>query len=95
MALTRRSIAALLDLVEAKIGDMDIDDREAARDLRILQHCRTVLQRLGAPPCPVPRRAAPYPLPPSPVRLPLPHNLGREAEIWRSIAARQPSAPRD
>jgi hypothetical protein len=95
MVLTRRSIAALLDLVEAKIDDMDIDDRESARDLRILQHCRTVLQRLGAPPCPVPHRAAPYPLPPGPVRSRPPRNLGREAEIWRSIAALHPSALQD
>ncbi|HLJ62636.1 MAG TPA: hypothetical protein VKT70_00930 [Stellaceae bacterium] len=37
----------LLDLVEIKISMMDIADREDARDLQILERCRTELATLA------------------------------------------------
>ena len=46
MAFTRRSIELLLNLVETKIGCMDSEEREAARDLKVLTHCRSVLREL-------------------------------------------------
>jgi hypothetical protein len=41
----------LLDLVEIKISYMDISDREDARDLQLLERCRSELAALdqGAP----------------------------------------------
>ena len=59
MAFTRRSIELLLDLVENKISFMDTDEREAARDLKVLMHCRSVLRELiGQPAAPVASLAA-------------------------------------
>lgn len=59
MAFTRRSIELLLDLVENKISFMDTEEREAARDLKVLTHCRGVLRELlRQPPMPIPSLAA-------------------------------------
>jgi hypothetical protein len=46
MSLSRNTIAMLLDLVEIKISYMDVADRDDARDLQILERCRTELQAL-------------------------------------------------
>jgi hypothetical protein len=46
MSLSKSTIAMLLDLVEIKISYMDIADREDARDLQILERCRTELKAL-------------------------------------------------
>ena len=46
MNLSKRSVEMLLDLVEIKLSYMDISDREDARDMEILERCRTELQSL-------------------------------------------------
>jgi hypothetical protein len=43
MALSRQSIENLLDLVEIKIGALQILDREDEREMRSLESCRTEL----------------------------------------------------
>ena len=40
MALTRRSIATLLDLVEIKLSCIEVVDREDHRELKTLRACR-------------------------------------------------------
>lgn len=46
MNLSKRSVEMLLDLVEIKLSYMDISDREDARDMEILERCRSELQSL-------------------------------------------------
>jgi hypothetical protein len=46
MSLSRQTVAMLLDLVEIKISYMDIADREDARNLQVLQRCRSELKAL-------------------------------------------------
>ena len=46
MALTRRSIATLLDLVEIKLGCIEVMDREDQRELKMLRACRDELLQL-------------------------------------------------
>jgi len=46
MNLSKRSIEMLLDLVEIKLSYMDISDREDARDMQVLERCRSELQSL-------------------------------------------------
>lgn len=46
MALSKRSIEILLDLVEIKISYMDVADRDDARDLQLLERCRAELKAL-------------------------------------------------
>lgn len=48
MALSKRSIEALLDLVEIKLGCMEVFDREDAKELAVLEACREELQALRA-----------------------------------------------
>ncbi len=48
MTLSRRSIEVLLDLVEIRISDMDVSDREDARDLHVLERCRAELRAIKA-----------------------------------------------
>lgn len=43
MTLSKQSIENLLDLVEIKIGCMQVIDREDARELRHLEACRREL----------------------------------------------------
>lgn len=50
MNLSKRSVEMLLDLVEIKLSYMDISDREDARDVEILERCRTELQSLDREP---------------------------------------------
>jgi len=50
MNLSKRSVEMLLDLVEIKLSYMDISDREDARDMEILERCRTELQSLDREP---------------------------------------------
>ena len=50
MNLSKRSIEMLLDLVEIKLSYMDISDREDARDMQILERCRSELQSLDREP---------------------------------------------
>jgi len=50
MNLSKRSVEMLLDLVEIKLSYMDILDREDARDVEILERCRTELQSLEREP---------------------------------------------
>jgi len=54
MAFTKRGIELLLDLVENKISYMDTEEREAARDLKVLIHCRNVLLELRRQPTTAP-----------------------------------------
>ena len=46
MALTRRSIATLLDLVEIKLSCIEVVDREDHRELKTLRACRDELVQL-------------------------------------------------
>jgi hypothetical protein len=46
MALTRRSIATLLDLVEIKLSCIEVVDREDHRELKTLKACRDELLQL-------------------------------------------------
>ena len=50
MNLSKRSIEMLLDLVEIKLSYMDISDREDARDMQVLERCRSELQSLDHEP---------------------------------------------
>src|SRR5690348_16285297 len=50
MNLSKRSIEMLLDLVEIKLSYMDISDREDARDMQVLERCRSELQSLDREP---------------------------------------------
>ena len=43
MSLTRKSIDTLIDLVENKLGCMEVYDREDARELAKLEKCRREL----------------------------------------------------
>ena len=44
--MTRRSIEALLDLVEIKMSCMQVMDREDARELAILEGCKRELTQM-------------------------------------------------
>jgi hypothetical protein len=46
MALSRRSIATLLDLVEIKLSCIEVVDREDHRELKTLRACRDELVQL-------------------------------------------------
>lgn len=46
MALTARTVETLLDLVENKLGCMEVYDREDARELAALEKCRRELASL-------------------------------------------------
>ncbi len=46
MALTGRSLEALMDLVEIKLSCVEIFDREDAREVKVLERCRDELQAL-------------------------------------------------
>ena len=46
MALTRRSIATLLDLVEIKLSCIEVVDREDHRELKALRACREELRQM-------------------------------------------------
>lgn len=48
MALSRQSLENLIDLVEIKIGALQVLDREDARELKSLEHCRTELLAMQA-----------------------------------------------
>ena len=50
MGLSKRSVEMLLDLVEIKISFMDVSDREDARDMEVLERCRSELQSLDREP---------------------------------------------
>jgi hypothetical protein len=65
MALTRRSIATLLDLVEIKLSCIEVVDREDHRELKALRACREELLHLLER---LPARAVPsqQPLPSAP-----------------------------
>jgi hypothetical protein len=43
MSLSKQSIETLLDLVEIKLGCMEVYDREDARELDLLEGCRREL----------------------------------------------------
>ena len=46
MALSRRSIATLLDLVEIKLSCIEVVDREDHRELKALRACREELMQM-------------------------------------------------
>ena len=46
MALTRRTIATLLDLVEIKLSCIEVVDREDQRELKALRACREELRQM-------------------------------------------------
>lgn len=48
MALSRQSIENLIDLVEIKIGALQVMDREDEREMRSLESCRTELLAMQA-----------------------------------------------
>jgi len=48
MSLSKRSIETLIDLIEIKLGCMEIYDREDARELATLENCRRELLGLAA-----------------------------------------------
>lgn len=51
MALSKKSIEALLDLVEIKLSCIEISDREDAREVKALEQARKELRALaGIPP---------------------------------------------
>ena len=46
MALSRRSITTLLDLVEIKLSCIEVVDREDHRELKALRACREELRQM-------------------------------------------------
>ena len=48
MTLSKQSIETLLDLVEIKLGCMEVYDREDARELDLLEGCRRLDERRRA-----------------------------------------------
>jgi hypothetical protein len=50
MSLSRRSIQTLMDLVENKLTQMQVVDREDARELAVLEAARRELSSLGMTP---------------------------------------------
>lgn len=48
MSLSKRSIETLIDLIEIKLGCMEVYDREDARELATLENCRRELMGLVA-----------------------------------------------
>ena len=48
MALSRRVVETLLDLVEIKLSCMEVHDREDSREATCLEACRSELQALLA-----------------------------------------------
>ncbi len=48
MILSKQSISTLVDLVEIKLGCMEVHDREDARELTALENCREQLLALKA-----------------------------------------------
>ncbi len=66
--LTRKSLELLIDLVEIKLGSMEVFDRDDQRIVRDLEACRNELTAIGRP-----RQAAPVTVPvqaPMPVQAP-------------------------
>lgn len=52
MALSGKSLEALVDLVEIKLSCVEIFDREDAREVKVLERCRdelVALRRAGSP----------------------------------------------
>jgi hypothetical protein len=47
MALSNQSIEALMELVEIKLGCVEIFDREDAREVKALERCHNELLALG------------------------------------------------
>lgn len=58
MKFSKKSIDALLDLVEIKLSSMDVQDREDARERATLETARDDLLNLRAALKPAPRAAA-------------------------------------
>lgn len=54
--LTRKSLELLIDLVEIKLGSMEVSDRDDQKILRDLEACRKELSAIGR------RSAAPQPI---------------------------------
>ena len=50
MALSKRTIDTLTDLIEIKLSCMQVYDREDARELAVLEQCRRELHRLANDP---------------------------------------------
>ena len=50
MALSRQSVEILLDLIEIKVSNLHIHDREDARELNKLRKCRQELLTNGTGP---------------------------------------------
>ena len=62
MSLSNQSIESLLDLLDIKISQMDVFDRDDARELRQLERARDELAALAPGLCrPVPARMIPPP----------------------------------
>ena len=50
MALSKRTIDTLTDLIEIKLSCMQVYDREDARELAVLEQCRRELHKLASDP---------------------------------------------
>lgn len=59
--LTRKSLELLIDLVEIKLGSMEVFDRDDQKIMRDLEACRKELTAISRPnrPMPAPAMAAP------------------------------------
>lgn len=61
--LTRKSLELLIDLVEIKLGSMEVFDRDDQKIMRDLEACRKELAALSRPARPVAVAAMPAPAP--------------------------------
>jgi hypothetical protein len=66
MCLSKRSIEALVDLVEIKLSCLDVFDREDAREKAILENARRELIAIAAAASKRPAVQAPAPQPAAP-----------------------------
>jgi len=55
--LTRKSLELLIDLVEIKLGSMEVFDHDDQKILRDLEACRKELSAIGRRSAPTPRMA--------------------------------------
>jgi hypothetical protein len=74
MALSKRVVETLLDLVEIKLSCIEVYDRDDSRELEMLERCRRELQELIATPC---SGGSADPI----VAFPAAHKVGRRAAV--------------
>lgn len=59
--LTRKSLELLIDLVEIKLGSMEVFDRDDQKIMRDLEACRKELSAMSRPRTPMTMAALPAP----------------------------------